>query len=258
MTTGPNETRCEEVRQWLPWLLDDELAPEQVVEVEAHLPGCSACRVVLEREGQLRLALRRSADRVVAPAALRRRLFEAIELEGRERSPAGRLVPAAVAAAVLVAFLWQGAADPGDASELEEVTVRHAGDLPMDVVAADATQVQRYLSGRLPFAVRVPELDPLAASSEARLGGRVTHFRNREAALIRYELPRGRMSMLVYEDVGTPMPELEPAYRIGNQRVFIKRVRGFTAAQWRSSGLVYSVVSDLPDREVVQILSAAR
>ena len=55
--------------------LDDELDAEQSIELEAHLAQCAECRARAEREGQLRLVLRRAAQNVKAPASLRLRVF---------------------------------------------------------------------------------------------------------------------------------------------------------------------------------------
>jgi anti-sigma factor (TIGR02949 family) len=245
-----NELRCEEVERAIPWLLDDELDPEYDLEVEAHLEKCDACRHQLESEGRLRNALRSAARSINAPSSLRRRLTEAIETERRRSTPSfTRYWPAAAAAAILLAFAIKGATGGADA-ELEQAAVRHAGDLPMDVVGADATQVQRYLSGKLPFAVQLP-----AFPRSDKLGGRVTHLGDREAAYVRYDTPSGRVSVFVYQDPGYTALD-GPLYDVGGNRVLVRRVRGYPAALWRSHGIVHSVVADLPEREFQTVLTS--
>jgi len=245
---------CEEVEQAIPWLLDDELDPDHTRDIERHLGGCVSCRATLEAEGRLRLALRRAADSMAAPARLRRRLHEAMEQERVRSSAMSRRWPAVAAAAILLAFLIQGAW--GDSPEdLQEAAARHARNLPMDVVASSVSEVQDYLSSKLPFAVHLPR--PAAPLSQyeqpAVMGGRITQIANRDAAYVRYETPRGRVSMFVYEGQDTPMLEPGPSYRMGNERVFVKRVRGYTTLRWHRDGLVYSLVADLPEREVLEL-----
>ncbi|MEE8408365.1 MAG: zf-HC2 domain-containing protein [Myxococcota bacterium] len=281
---------CEEVQRAIPWLLDDELEAVQTLELEAHIDDCVACRSVLEAEGSLRQTLRRAGASVTAPSSLRRRVRNAIDGEKRRDSWVGQWMPAAAAAAILLSFIWRGDS-AGWESEIDEVTRRHARNLPMDVVAADVLKVQSYLNDKLPFAVRVPDLRlksakadtpasqptaepargsmaearPASLSSARRktpetpvafrmLGGRVTHVRNHDAAYVRYETASGRVSIFVYEDPDFQIVEGTPWYSIRNRRVSLKRVRGYTVARWRASGLVYSVVTDLPENETTTVL----
>jgi anti-sigma factor (TIGR02949 family) len=58
---------CEEARRLIPFFLDDELDAEQSLLMEVHVSACENCQKELQQEGELRLALRRAAQRVVAP-----------------------------------------------------------------------------------------------------------------------------------------------------------------------------------------------
>jgi anti-sigma factor RsiW len=246
---------CDEIRGAIPWLLDEELDPQQVHEVEGHLAKCGPCREVLKREGNLRLALRRVAAESCVSSDLRARISRTCGRERRRHQVIHRVWPAATAAAVLFSFIWQGATGTLSAQDLEEAAVRHARNLPMDVVAGDLDKVQRYFDGKLPFAVRVPQFvrdEPISVE----LGGRVINLRDQDAAYVRYELPRGRVSVFVYPEPTSAGSEVMPLYQVGNRRVIIRQVRGYTAAQWRSQGLVYSLVTDLPERELSTVLTA--
>lgn len=244
---------CEEIQRSIPWLLDDELDAEQSLEIEAHLGACAACRAQLERQGQLRLALQRAAASIAVPVSLRNRIHDAMDRERRAQTVWNKAWPAVVAAAILLSFIWKGA-NGGLASDLDELAMRHARDLPMDVVAPDVGEVQTYLSGKLPFAVRIPALndeEPLKL-----LGGRVIQLNDhRDAAYVRYDMAHGRVSMVVYQDgANQEMSEVAPLYTLGNQQVMLKQVRGYTAAKWKAAGLVYSVVTDLPENEFSVVL----
>ena len=246
------ELSCEEIQRSIPWLLDDELDAEQSLEVEAHLGTCGDCRAQLERQGHLRLALRRAAASIAVPVSMRVRIHDVMERERRAQTGWNKAWPAVAAAAILLSFIWKGASG-GFAGDLEELALRHARDLPMDVVAPDAGEVQTYLSGKLPFAVRIPTLS--ADEPMKLLGGRVIQMNDRDAAYLRYDTPHGRVSMVVYQDVANQeMSEVAPLYNLGNRQVMLKRVRGYTAAKWKASGLVYSVVSDLPENEFSLVL----
>ena len=126
----------------------------------------------------------------------------------------------------------------------------------MDVVAGDVVRVEQYFDGKLPFAVHVPDVvrnQPISV----QLGGRVINLSNQEAAYVRYDLPGGRVSMFVYPESHVSVSEVAPGYHMGAQHVLFRQVRGYTTAQWRSQGLVYSLVTDLPERELTNVLTAS-
>jgi anti-sigma factor RsiW len=245
---------CEETERAIPWLLDDELEAAMSLEVETHIGGCDACRAELEREGRLRLTLRRVTQQVQAPAALRRSVREAIEGERRRSTPSvWRAWPAVATAAVFAALIWKGAATGH--LDLETAAAEgHARDLPMDVVAADMVPVQDYFNKKLPFAVRLPTLPSQGVKS---FGGRITHLRDRDAAYVRYDLASGRLSVFVYEEPDADVAEVEPLYQVGNRRLVMKQVRGYTVAKWRNAGLTYSMVTDLPEAAFSSVLQAS-
>ena len=244
---------CDEVQRFIPWLLDDELDPEQSLELEAHLGSCAPCRCLLEREGRLRLVLRRAAASIAVPRSLTNRIHQAMERERTCHSKWGKAWPAVAAAAILLSFIWKGASGGSTSADLEELALRHARDLPMDVVAPDVGAVQRYLSGRLPFAVHLPAV--ATAPSLKILGGRIIQLNDHEAAYVRYDTPHGRLSMVVYQDhAGGEPSELAPLYQVGDRQIAVRHVRGYQAARWRSAGLVYSVVTDAPESELSWVL----
>ena len=243
------ELNCEEVRLQVAWLLDGEIEADQIEVLQEHIKFCRDCRAVVERQTELRDVVRRAGARVHAPAGLRDRVRDMVQRDVRPHRGLSRWVPAAAAAAIMLSFVWQGGV--GEAQDLEQFTSRHASNLPMDVRAKDWGQVQDYLTRRLPFAVPRPTL----GSEQLNLvGGRVTQVGNREAAYIRYRTGQGQMSVFVHEDRGMGVNELAPMYQLGKRRIMMHKLRGFTVARWRANGLVYSVVSDLPEQHFETIL----
>jgi anti-sigma factor (TIGR02949 family) len=63
-------------------LLDDELGPELEKKVRAHFEGCARCYPLYTFECNFRRFLLARTRVQGAPAALRRRIFEQIVLEG--------------------------------------------------------------------------------------------------------------------------------------------------------------------------------
>ena len=190
---------CEEVQLAVPFVLDDDVEPHYLLEVEQHLQSCPQCRGFLEREVALRETLHRAMDSVSAPDRLRRRVQASIEQERRASHPVSRAWPALAAAAVLVVFVWQGARGVEGTAELEEVTQRHSRVLPPEVVGPNVENVASYFHGKVPFAVRLP-----TAPQPIQVAGRVTHLYDKEAVHLRYDLPDGHFSLFVYEATNDP------------------------------------------------------
>ena len=239
------ELTCQDVQRAIPWLLDDELDSEQVVAMEGHIAACGPCYRSIAAESRLRQIVRRASQSQVASDFLRRRVRDVL-VQHREREcerGLQRYVPALMAAAVLMAFMWRGATG-GFVGELDEVTSRHSMDLPMDVVANDATEVQSYLSSRLAFPVRLPQLGDTQIRD---FGGRVIQLHDHKAAQLRYVTDHGRVSIFVY-----PLRQAfdsSEVVRFRDNQVVLRRVHGYTAAQWRAQGLVYAAVSEMPEQE---------
>jgi ferric-dicitrate binding protein FerR (iron transport regulator) len=53
---------CQEVRERLPALIDEELAPEERAEVEKHLEGCEDCRAEKHRQEQFTTRVKTSLE----------------------------------------------------------------------------------------------------------------------------------------------------------------------------------------------------
>lgn len=244
---------CDESSRLIPLFLDDELDGEQSLLLEGHLDGCIGCQKELEREGELRLVLRRAAERVVAPVALRERIQSELSQSDRSERGWGRWVPVAAAAALLMAWGTNNFWDkpPGD---FELVTARHAGNLPMDVSGREWGEVQSYLNTRLPFAVGKPVLRE--AKGLNLMGGRVTQLGHRDAAYVRYRMRGGHVSMFVYQGSRVAGSDLTPLYRMGQHRVSMTRMRGMNIAHWQDGDLVYSIVTELPASDLREVLRA--
>jgi hypothetical protein len=118
----------------------------------------------------------------------------------------------------------------------------------MDVVHENPMVVQEYLRGRLPFAVRVLPPSALAAHG---LGGGVISFKDRQAAYLRYDTPQGKWSLVVHEaGMHAEESETAPLYQWGARRVSVQHVHGYPVARWNEAGLVYTLISDAPEKEL--------
>ena len=177
------QVTCTEALQLIPWLLDIELDSTQILIVENLLRFCVGCRSFCVHEQELRKVVCRASETIVAPRSLRLRVCDTLLEFPKEKSSFNRLWPAAVAALALTMFIFQ-ANIGGGSFDWEKLMGSYHRNLPMDVKIPDSSQVQSYLSGRLPFAVRLPQFKSEAPPN--LLGGRVTQVDNQDVAYVRY------------------------------------------------------------------------
>ena len=249
---------CPSVRERLHDLARGRLDSSEEAEVRRHLADCDRCRHEEQAERILDEALSERLARPAAPAALRRRVAEHVELaraqasvHARDRRRDAMRVGIASLAALLVAVLGflGGRAAQGRAVATErladEVVTDHlralASSHPYDVPSSDSHEVKPWFAGRLDFAPVVP-----ADRGELRLlGGSLGYVLDRKAAVISYALRRHHVTLLAFQREGLPGTGTAPAgppLRLGR--------RGFNVAFWGAGDLAYALVSDVDPAEL--------
>jgi anti-sigma factor RsiW len=260
---------CAEVERLAAPYLDGEFDEGERAAVEAHLAACEPCRSRVAGARSLRSALRARLRAAAAPGtpagtapeSLRLRIAEALDREDAARAPARRPVPwwrrvvtpvpvaalAACVAGVLVVLAGHRSADP----LVEEAVRKHARDLPLELNAASLgpEAIPSLLASRLEFNARPPDFE---ASGLRLVGARLAHLRDWPAAYVRYETPRGQVGLFIVDDPGRRLGDAEDA------QVRVINAHGYNVAVWRRNAIVYSVVSDLDEADLVRLVEAAR
>jgi anti-sigma factor RsiW len=253
---------CREIESFLPAYVDGEFDAYERAEVESHLVDCAACQHAVRIQSAMKEAVKRAAP-AVAPIELRR----SVRLALREEEPPGSrwdavlrnprsvgLLAAAVGAAVW--FLAGGMSHPifprNHSGLVEDGIALHRRGLPLDYTASDVGSVQQWLAGRLDFAARVPRF----RQGPALQGVRLSHLHSRPAAALSYAVPQGqRVTLLIADDPddGDPPGSVR---RLPGRQVWLSRTRGYNVVSWRTDEIVYSLISDLDESDVLQLVQA--
>jgi len=202
---------------------DGELADAQ--GAEAHLRECASCANQVVGEMQLKRAVR-DAARTAPPDVVRMRV------QRRISSTAGRsLLPAAAAA--VIAFIIGGLFAAGSIASrwsTRELADLHATILasasPVDVLSSDRHTVKPWFEGKIPFSFPIPELN---GTPFRVIGGRVVYAHQQPAAYVMIGKGNHRLSLFVSR-VTLPLRGMD----------------GYDAITWRSGGLCYVLVGDVP------------
>ena len=268
---------CVAMEPFLDAYVDGEFEDREKAEVEAHLGGCAECAHLAKTKTGFKDVLKRANASSPAPERLREAVRlrladphaadslltedEAKSTEKKSYRVGGRGV--AVAAALAGAMVWfaaGGLSHPLFRSEklahpfLEDSVALHARTLPLDFVASDAHAVQRWLQGRLDFGVRVPVFQQAAALQ----GVRLSQLRTHQAAAVSYQLPEAsrRVTLLIVDDPDQPMAG--QVRQVEGRDVWMSHSRGYNVASWRHDEIVYSLISDLDEHDVLELVRTAQ
>jgi anti-sigma factor RsiW len=256
---------CREIESFLPAYVDGEFDAVERAEVESHLVDCAACQHAVRIQAAMKEAVKRAAPAVVAPIELRRSVRLALRdddgpgsrWDGVLRNPRSvGLLAAAVGAAVW--FLAGGMSHPlfprHHSGLVEDGIALHRRGLPLDYTASDVGSVQQWLQARLDFAPRVPRF----RQGPALQGVRLSHLHSRPAAALSYSVPQAeghRVTLLISDDPddGDPPGSVR---RLPGREVWLSRSRGYNVVSWRTDEIVYSLISDLDESDVLQLVQA--
>ena len=257
---------CTELERAIDAYLDGEFDARERAEADAHLASCERCRSLADTQGRIRAALRaRLRDAMTppaeagrAPAALRARIEDAL---ARSRRPLWRRLFAPVplgaltacAAGALLVFATHG---PDDGLVDDAVRSHHRG-LPLEVMAASVGEgsIPAWFAGKLDFNPAPPHFH---GDGVHVLGARLSHLRELPAAYIRYALPRGQAGLFIVDDPGGRFGGRGREVRVGPQVVHVVAARGYNVAFWRDNEIVYSLVSDLDEKALFELVRTAQ
>ena len=256
---------CRELESFLPAYVDGEFDAYERAAVESHIEECAVCRRAVRIQSAMKEAVKRAAP-AVAPIELRR----SVRLALRDEEPRGSrwdgvlrnprsvgLLAAAVGAAVW--FLAGGMSHPlfptrHHSGLVDDGIALHRRGLPLDYTASDVGSVQQWLQGRLDFAARVPRF----RQGPALQGVRLSQLHSRSAAALSYSVPQAegrRVTLLIADDPddGDPPGSVR---RLPGRQVWLSRTRGYNVVSWRTDEIVYSLISDLDESDVLQLVQA--
>lgn len=247
--------------------LADRLVPvsPQSVEAQKHLQSCPQCRAFVLNEEAFTRVLRSHLPQHRAPAHLREKILgEIAQARSRRRLPVGlsALSRKQVAAAILVtaisllallAGIFGHQALTGDTEQRMVATLieDHLRFRPgaSEIASSEAAQVESWFTGKVEFEVRVPRFDQAEV-----LGGRLCYLLGRKGALVTYQVNGALLSFYTLE--GTDVhPDRFKGRHLGGNLFAYSGEKGHSLVLWKDRGLVYALVSPLPERKLIQLAS---
>jgi len=268
-------SRCDEHRADILLYLDNALIGQKLEDFRAHLANCSDCQRCLEEERALSSLLRETRPLYLAPQALRTRVAAAAgqvsartpssDLSGRARTqglkrwlgdftrPAlsWKLLAAMTLILILTLVFIPGAVQRVRAKDyVEAATAIHRsyrdGVLPLQCRSRSPEAVTDWFAGKTSFHVQLPtsQFVPKGKTVYWLTGGRLVSYKGNPAALVAYETPTEKISLLVASEKFVVVAGGEEV-RSGNLTFHYQSEANFEVITWTNHGLAYALVSSL-------------
>lgn len=246
---------CRDLEQVLHPYLDGELLADERSRVELHLAQCAACarHTEVERSNLAMVRAALLASSPPAPESLRRAVRHAVRGESR-RARGRRLLrwsAAAAGVALAAAVSHQQYRSFQRRLYVEDAAERHARQFPLEVQASPE-RLEGWFSGKLDYRVSVPTFPNAHAA-----GARLLNVRDKQAAYIRYDAPRSdtgqtrHLGLFVFGDKPRDVDVGAAASPdLGNSN-------GYNVVSWREGDVVYQLVTDLDEQDVLGLLPPA-
>ncbi len=226
-----------------------------------HWRSCRGCQVWREREGSWRSALKGALPTINAPLAVKERVFAGLA-QIRAGATLGRQRRTLFAAASALALLglaaggiwWrheQTRAGLLVAALAEDHLLYAPNQTPAEFSSGDPEAVTRWFADRVDFAVAVPEI-----SGAELLGGRLCTFADRRAALSLYKRGGKRLSLFQMPAQGLPFGPMR-IMTVGSRQYRCGHRKGISVLAWINQDLLFALVSDLPEEEMLRIAGDA-
>jgi anti-sigma factor RsiW len=253
--------------------LDGSLRGPDLAEFRAHVAACSECRQRLEEEFALSSILREARPLFTAPATLRARMNvlveEALTVErglssGRTvtEQPSRRrlrdvvgaargwriLAAAAIAIALALALLpnvFQRLRSSDYVAAAAQIHQNYViGAFPLQCNSRSPEVVTSWFAGKTAFRFQLPAAQSIL-DSKARYwltGGRLVTYKRSPAALVEYETPQTKISLLIASSQLAIVGGGE-IIRSGDITFHYKKSMGFEVITWNNHDLAYALVS---------------
>jgi anti-sigma factor RsiW len=270
----PLAMRCEDIEVFVDAYLDGELQGSDSGAFEAHVGGCAACRALVDDHAAFKATLRAQLRPPQGtPPDLRAGVLAALDrADEAGEGPLGRVLPlhrralpfvavfaAAAAMTVFVSGVVQTRA--GRAPLVEDAIRSHEKHLPVEV-AGDPAAVSGWLAGKVPVAVRPPQLSRTRSgggsgvSQASLVGARIGHLSSRDAAQLHYRVNGASVTVYVFDASNLAMTA--PRRRlVDNRELFVDGARGYSVVFYRERGVGYAFTSDLSEDQLVELVSAS-
>ena len=255
---------CHDVQHRLHAFLDEALDSGERQQVQNHVDDCPSCQAEVAEVSNLESRLRTTFQDEEIPDTLWARIQTNIEVTDPSLSPIkssgwGGPWTWATAAAVLFVVLsvtmlrplWLPGSRQAQllsipVEDLHTFVVSQRG---LDVNSTGSEQLRQWFWEKVDFS---PPVLPVRIGQAKLIGGRLCHFLDRRVAAFMYRAEGHYLAVNVMPRKGLTLP-VQGDGKLETPLGTIHDVKGYTHILWSQSDLLYSLVSDLPQKQLADM-----
>lgn len=223
-------------------------------EALTHLRSCDDCQRLFEARASWVGELKSQLSPLAAPSHLRQAVNEITQ--PRRAGLLSRRAMQVAAAAVLPIAIAAGwlASRANSQGFFRSICEDHAKYLSAEsqLQSADPSQIENWFREKTDFGVRVPALE-----TTNLLGARLCFLRERKAALVFYQKSGRPVSMFQLNAKDVSLAGLDRSV-IDGAPFWRMSYKGYALAAFEQRGVVFVLVSDLRETDLLQMASMAR
>ncbi len=269
-------SHCDEPSTDILLYLDNALTGQRLEDFRAHLADCSDCSVRLQEELALSSLLHKTRPLYLAPQALRARVAAAVTQQASAGSPisarSGKtrmkkltrwwrdvtrpvfawkpLVAMTLVLTLSLAFI-PGAVQRVRANDFVEAAAKFHrsyldGALPLQCRSRSPEAVTDWFAGKTTFHFQLPisQAVPKGKTLYWLTGARLVSYKGNPVALVAYETPTEKISLLVASSKSVAVAGGEEL-RSGGLTFHYRSGANFEVITWTNHGLAYALVASL-------------
>lgn len=256
-----SKATCHETQEYLQEFMDAALTRDLEGRLRAHLETCPTCAAELGLQREIRNHVAAGVPRREPPAELQRKVQEI--LTPKQTKTWGLLPrPAlqwgmAVAALVLIVLVPLTLLNRDREERIPPILIEAINDHrsfamrvdPAALPTADRQEARKWLKAKVGL-----EIDPpMGQAGGLRfMGGDVSFFLERKVACLLYGKGEKLVSLFVLPDEGVEVPR-KGFRHVDGVELYVAFQNGYGVVLWKKGNLLYSVVSELPQEELLGV-----
>lgn len=243
------------------------VSPQEAIPAKEHLLVCRECQRFVDQEKSFSRILQSKIKKSFALNSLREAALSAFAAEKKQvaKQPAGGMRAtasrlAAVAILLIAIVLSSGyfflsykrssSYTPIVETLVQEHISTKLKEHPFDLQTADFSLLERWFAERVDFAVRVPRL-----KGTNLIGGHLCVIAGKRAvslALTREDIP---ISMYIMDGHVIDLSSLKQVDYSNGKSFYKGNGKGCNLILWEEKGLIYGIVSDMEERDLIALLA---
>ncbi|MCH8068654.1 MAG: hypothetical protein IID16_05195 [Candidatus Marinimicrobia bacterium] len=257
---------CLEARKTI--LSKDTNAIDADISVaKQHVDTCRDCQQILKQQEGFKRILKARLSGQPAPTALREKILASVAAERLRNTVMQKRTHfkrrsfiwtgAAAVLLILLFMIYQNLiqpkieyASPAVHALAQDHIASKLRENPLDLWTTNTAELERWFSMRVDFAVRIPTLDNLTL-----LGGRLCLINGERVVSLAFHKQSVPITLYIMDRDVIDLARIQVIDPRDQKPIFHGDAKGCNVIIWEEKGLIFSLVSDMNENELVELVA---